>query len=521
MISRKAFVATAAAHAMLASLATAQQAVPAGGQPQIDSVSGATLVVNRHPARIAAAQRRAPDVSAEVFDLPPVVIDPDRSAGYPFYVGGFVDPPPAPVAPSGAWQPAPGGGWGFVVELVSPDAYGLRVRLGAPFSHNIELRVYDPLGGASFGPFRPAPDENGDWWTTLIFGPTIGLEFFVEEPGDAFPPIPAITAIGAMHDPPPDPRGDCSHRAVSCEPSYAAEATGVCMLSFIDGGGNVIGFCTGAQLWRQPADGCPLVMTANHCLGNQGAANTTVFVWNYQTANCSDPAPSQTFLNNLPRNNGSLMLKRYTASDWNLVGMYEPPQVGSFLGWWTGYWDDGSTAISIHHPGGTHKRIAFGEKVDDYEQEFCDDNDNCFDSEIWEIDHGQGFTEPGSSGSPVLDGNRLVRGTLCGGPDSPCDISKYGRLDLAYDHLRYYMGNAAIASPVHANLGVPGDPGNNGFLEQGTAGLPFNTVYEATFAVRPGDTVQIAPGGYNERFTIWRPMRLARQGSSGTVVIGQ
>ena len=49
---------------------------------------------------------------------------------------------------------------------------------------------------------------------------------------------------------------------------------------------------------------------------------------------------------------------------------------------------------------------------------------------------------------------------------------------------------------------------------------PFNTVYEATFAVRAGDTVRIVPGSYNERMTIWRPMRLERSGTTGMVSIG-
>ena len=96
----------------------------------------------------------------------------------------------------------------------------------------------------------------------------------------------------------------------------------------------------------------------------------------------------------------------------------------------------------------------------------------------------------------------------------------YGRFDLAYDNLRYFMGDTSIAGPVFVDSAVAGDPGNNGSSEQGTSALPFNTIHEATYAVRSGDEVRIQPGNYNQQFRIWRPMTLKRAGSSGTVRIG-
>jgi len=65
-----------------------------------------------------------------------------------------------------------------------------------------------------------------------------------------------------------------------------------------------------------------------------------------------------------------------------------------------------------------------------------------------------------------------------------------------------------------------GDPGNDGTGERGTAANPFNTVYEATFCVPTYGTVEVVPGNYNERFTVWRPMTLVRSGGSGMVVLG-
>ena len=118
-----------------------------------------------------------------------------------------------------------------------------------------------------------------------------------------------------------------------------------------------------------------------------------------------------------------------------------------------------------------------------------------------------------------MSSGAVLRGTLSGGPGGDCTISRYGRFDLAYQNLRYYLADAFIASPVHVNGSVGGDPGNNGSTERGTPLLPFNTVHEASFAVRAGDTLRIWPGNYDERMVIWRTMRLESLGG-GVVRIG-
>jgi hypothetical protein len=117
-----------------------------------------------------------------------------------------------------------------------------------------------------------------------------------------------------------------------------------------------------------------------------------------------------------------------------------------------------------------------------------------------------------------MDGARRVRGTLTGGPADDCTIARYGRFSDAFGNLRWYLWE--VPSTIYVNRGVPGDPGNNGSSERGTSANPFNTVYEGTFCVPRNGTVRIRPGNYNERFTLWRPMQLERDGASGVVVIG-
>jgi len=454
----------------------------------------------------------------------PIDLDNGTHDAGSFQPAGYVEAAPEGLAASPVWQTAAAGGGVFALELQSLDAKALRVRLRGPASEGMELRVYDPVSGSTFGPYpmdRLREDE--DWWTTIIFGDQIGLEFRACDTEVVEPLLSEINGIAYISVVPDEiggvaeAAGTCTHRDVSCEASWLAEADAVAMLSVVQQNGNVVGFCSGALLNRTGSDLAPLVATANHCLGNQSSANSASYVWLFQTPSCNGAAPNP---NNLPRSDGSLMLTRATGSDYHLVGLYEDQGGGFFLGWDSNFWSTFSAATGIHHPGGTFKRISFGLKFGEMNQTFCDSNgQNCFDADVWNIDYTTGFTQPGSSGSPVMDSSARVRGTLTGGPASDCTISRYGRFDLAFPNLRYFLFE--MTNPSIVNGAVAGDSGNNGSTERGTLANPFNTVYEASFAVPANGTLMITPDSYNERFTIRRPMTLQRLGGSGTVVIGQ
>ncbi len=464
---------------------------PGAREPMLRSLTRAT------PHRVALAPTIKPAV-------PPVA-----------NASGYIAPAPAGASDAGAWRQTGDRTWTRSVELASKDAAFLRVRFGEDFDESVRVFIYDPVVGYSFGPYRRHELARTDWWSTIIVGDRIGIEM-IAEGVDLPPPAPSISQINhgyATMD--AFIRGGCAHQDVSCFGPWLDTAAAVCVLGTINGAGNVSTFCTGALLNRAGSDGSPLVMTANHCLGSQAAAAPTVYVWFYRTDSCMGVVPD---INGLPRSDGSRLVKRHVSSDWNLVGLYEPPATGTYLGWNAGSWDDGP-ATGIHHPGGTFKRISIGSKVGDRNQQFCGpNNQNCFNADVWDVSYLLGFTQPGSSGSPVFSSFGVVRGTLSGGPSDDCTVSRYGRFDLAFANLRYYLND--IANPSHVNGGVPGDPGNNGNLERGSVIFPFNTVHEATFAVPAGAQVTIAPGDYNEQFTIWRPMTLTRDGSSGIVRIG-
>ena len=494
-----------------------QPQAPAGIPERVSGSRGPISSFARFPQNFFA-----PEIAAQSFELAATRPIENERADRPgsFQPAGYVEPAPAALLDSPVWQPAVAGGWVYAVELFSVNAEALRAQLHGRWPLGLELRVYDPVGGFAFGPYTyPWLDEHEDWWTTIIFGDRIGLEFRLASEHEPRTSLPSIKAIAHIAEVPADAlAGGCTHHDVTCEPAWANPAEAVTMLSVIDAQGLVVGFCSGALLNREPGDFAPLVMTANHCLGDQPSAHSTSYVWLFQTDTCDGPPPN---LNGLGRSDGSLLLKRYIISDWNLVGLYEPPGVGFYLGWNADNFGFAEDTASIHHPVGDFKRINFGQVTGSLTRTFCDDNgNNCFTADVWDIYQYIGHSQPGSSGSPIMDDHQEVRGTLTGGNTENCHLDYYGRLDLAYFFLRYYLGNAWVANPVHVDGSVAGDPGNHGNSEQGDAAHPFNTVHEASFAVRAGDTVQIMPGNYNERFTLWRPMTLMRWGSSGVTRIG-
>jgi hypothetical protein len=62
---------------------------------------------------------------------------------------------------------------------------------------------------------------------------------------------------------------------------------------------------------------------------------------------------------------------------------------------------------------------------------------------------------------------------------------------------------------------------SNTRTEDGTRENPFNEVLEGVAAVEPNGGILIAPGVYRENIVIRKPCRLARNGSTGSVIIGK
>jgi hypothetical protein len=437
---------------------------------------------------------------------------------------GYTEPFAQELLPAWPWQPLAGAGKAATVELHAAGAVGLRLQFANLHTiGSLAVRVYSQGRVHVFGPFSaPSRRDDKTWWTPTVFGETIGVELHAPRGFAATDPQPQIIGVAYLNCEcayTPQPTLNC-HNDISCSPEWKdTEGRGVARITFVGGGGGC-GACTGALLNRQPDDLAPLLMTANHCVSTEAQADSLECFWFFETPSCNGSPPSP---NTVPRTLGAWLLKRMASADCTLMGLYDPPFGDFYMGYDASGWD-GSVAVGLHHPQGAFKRISWGDEDGDTNEEFCDQNgNNCFSADVWEVDYTVGTTEPGSSGSPIFqewNGLRLVMGALSGGQSGCPDNTKYyGRLDLAYENLRYYMDSDDIASPVYVHGGVGGDGGNDGSAERGTSAQPFNTVWEGISAVRVSDTVQILPGTYGGVGRIWRPMTLTRWGTSGVVQI--
>lgn len=260
---------------------------------------------------------------------------------------------------------------------------------------------------------------------------------------------------------------------------YNSELMATCRILVTGNAGS--GWCTGTLMNNTSENADPLILTANHCSKDSdfGDLNDWEFHFFYHSTTCSTPFSEPEYYkftgctalsySGQDYGNGSsdfLMLRlksalpdlRSRGVDFTLMG-----------------WDRSNTAptngVSIHHPDGDIKKIStFSSNA--WITGYNNPNLNTHLGLIWSAT-GPGrhsSTQGGSSGSGLLNQNKLLVGSLTGGASSCNDLSEpdfYGRLAL---HWNAY-GNAN-------NLRVDRylDPNNTGAMTIRTIKLENATV---------------------------------------------
>ena len=337
---------------------------------------------------------------------------------------------------SGRWIDVPGGGSLWVLDVVSPNAFGVRVHFqGMNLPAGVEATVYAPAHPeASPWPYTGKGEQDGTFWARTSYGETARVEVFVPANVQVDRANPMLWVDSIQHvyrNPLTGEAGPVSeelgcHVDVTCQAGWANDAVGVARMYFVNGGGFV---CTGSLLNSFAGDSTPYFITAAHCLNTQPVADTLETYWRFQTNSCGAAAPALP----TPVNNATL-LATGTPSDFTFL-MVEGTIERNL--WWEG-WDagsfaDGLTATGIHHPGGTYKRWSQGTTAAPVT--------TCNVSGITSRVTGtwsSGTTEPGSSGSPLFDTAHRVRGTLscanasCGATDRRFHC---GRFETTYPNI--------------------------------------------------------------------------------------
>ncbi|MFK8163400.1 MAG: proprotein convertase P-domain-containing protein [Lewinella sp.] len=178
--------------------------------------------------------------------------------------------------------------------------------------------------------------------------------------------------------------------------------------------------CTGFLVNNVNQDGRPLFMTAAHCGVTAANSMQLIAYWNYENSTCRQPNSSASGRDGNGRlnvtNSGTIHLASYAPSDVTILELDDPinPNANVFFAGWSAEAEvPQDTMICIHHPSGDEKRISFSFQ-DPYRAAYLgapNPNGNHLEIPDWDI----GTTEGGSSGSPVFDRFKRVRGQLHGG----------------------------------------------------------------------------------------------------------
>jgi len=218
---------------------------------------------------------------------------------------------------------------------------------------------------------------------------------------------------------PRDPQQDC-HPNLLCYPEDIQPGSGVLLLII-----NGTTLCTGSLVNNSAEDGTPYLLTATHCLNDDYSARflanrkydlvagSVVAFFNYNSPLCSTDirGPLQMTMASA---DSVLISERHDISLLKLKQAPPKEYQPYFLGWNAGS-SPGAPFHGVHHPNGGVKKVAIDESplsitsfsVPRYNME----SNAHWEVRAWEV----ASTEGGSSGSPLLDGDKRILGTLTGG----------------------------------------------------------------------------------------------------------
>lgn len=272
------------------------------------------------------------------------------------------------------------------------------------------------------------------------------------------------------------------------------------------------GFCSGTLVNNTSNDGTPYFLTADHCGGVEAASSVGQweFYFNFEASGCTNPTSEPQYQTVIgcqikARPSGAqasgtdfLLLLLNTTED-NLE------QIGAYYNGWDRTDVAAPHSTGIHHPSGDIKKISIVTSELTLETFQQGNTPNGHWRTTWSA--STGFTEGGSSGSPLFrDANKLVMGTLSGGPYYDCSSSAsmlydvYGRFDLHWENGGTSSANqlkpwldpnntgAETCPGRYPNSGTDPEPPTPGSLTADFTGNPTTVNVGGTVAFRDAST---------------------------------
>lgn len=342
--------------------------------------------------------------------------------------------------------PGKDGNYLFVAAITSKDAFALRLLVDlSGLQPGEALYVLDADGRASFGPFTTQQaDPEGTWLPTTL-GDTAVLVLTAARPLCPYVRLENVSHFyKSIFNPGTDPPLVCNVPiADETNPDAQALAAGIGILIIPYNTGQA--FCTGALLRSLASSASPpepYLISAWHCFKESTNYSGMEVFWDYRSEE-DDP-------NTLDRNQGAELLAYNASLDAVLLKLNEPVAVGPFgrawLGWDSLGPDTGDFVQTIHYPRAHSLRTSRGD-VTNAVTRVCL-NLMCslaYERQI-EVLWEEGVTEPGSSGSPLLNRGRNFRlmGMLSNGPAHSCrttsgNYDNYGSFSQFFPQVKCHL----------------------------------------------------------------------------------
>lgn len=311
--------------------------------------------------------------------------------------------------------------------------------------------------------------------TEPIRGDSIVIEFNTPKKDRSLPfSVYEIGIVSASFDQQERDFGDADacEILVNCPEGnpYQEQKRGVARVLVKDG--SSLFWCSGSLVNNTNRDATPYFLTAHHC-GEQSSEedySEWVFFFNYEAQGCEMPVlePKHESISG-----AKLMAdgqKTTTGSDFKLLLLQEeiPAEYDPYFNGWSRSESASGSGVGIHHPSGDLKMIS--SYLNPLVSTAYNDPDPNPEGRFWmvhwsETESGKGVTEGGSSGSPLLDEEGYIVGTLSGGRAScsrPNEPDYYGKFSEHWENngidssqqLKPWLDPANTNTPALRGMGL-------------------------------------------------------------------
>jgi lysyl endopeptidase len=308
--------------------------------------------------------------------------------------------------------------------------------------------VYASSRNVTLGPFTVADQTpSGEFTIGVLPGESAVLEYFLPknsintgeislnrvdyaylEQSETQAQIWASTGFGASET--CNVNINCSQAA-----DFQQEKKGIARILMIFSNGSA--WCSGSLIANTAGTDDPLFLTAHHCqilLSSPNFAQWT-FYFDYEIAGCSNTTVEPTSKIVV----GCSRLAWRNETDMLLLRLNPlPPTIDIYYNGWTRSETASTTSTFIHHPLGDVKKFSSDVQpaivqptTINWGTGFGTSPSNTH----WKLVPDIGIFQSGSSGCPMFDQNKLIRGQLHGGSGSGCNITAayFGMFHLSWD----------------------------------------------------------------------------------------